>query len=229
MTATPHLVSASVLDNGIVAFGAGLTAQEIADARNLLRLANQVANKSYDKQTQLEGWYKQYANVLSDLGWVSQHFQFDRSSESNRALTLDNVIDGLLDVAVSGVVSQLAAVDIFKSLAKQAIEALPKDQAAYKLFQDNTLTKAGGQVSVTTCAKLDEHTVYMAIAVLDVRSGSAPKDLLIFNWESTSAENYVGSMVLNIATDELGEGRTQIAEKLSGVKLEKLANYLNLI
>ncbi|PVZ09760.1 MULTISPECIES: hypothetical protein [unclassified Pseudomonas] len=223
------LANAAVLDDAIVAFGAGLTAEEVSAARNLYRTATLVANAKFDKDTDPKGWYKQFNTVMVDLGWVAQHYQFDSNRHSAKGLTVDNVIDELLGVALNGIKAQVAAPAVLLDIASAALENLPADAEAYAVFNANSKTSAGGRVSVASFAKLDDHTLYLVMGVMDVRNDSAPKEVLILNWDSTSGETYEGAIALNIGLGELMEGADDIRARLDGVKATKRNAYLDFI
>lgn len=229
MTQDTKLLSASVIGDGIVAFGGDMTAQEIEDTRNLYRVATLVANKMFDKEADSRGWCRQFSKVMGDLGWINQHFQYERSTDQSRSLTVDNVIADLMGTALTGVVTQLGLAQVATELAGKAIKLLPNDQAAYTLFKDNTVTKSGGRVSVSTFAKLDDHTVYMVTGTTELHSQNAPGEALIFNWDSAHYESYEGSMVMNIGVVEAGKNRDAISAKLDGVTQEKLVTYLDML
>lgn len=223
------LANAAVLDDAIVAFGAGLTAEEISAARNLYRTATLVANAKFDKDADPKGWYKQFNTVMVDLGWVAQHYQFDSNRHSDKGLTVDNVIGELLSVALSGIKAQVAAPAVLLDIASKALESLPDDAEAYGVFKSNSKTAGGGRVSVASFAKLDDHSLYLVMGVMDVRSDSAPKEMLILNWNSTSGETYEGAIALNIGLGELMDGADDIRARLDGVKATKRNAYLDFI
>ncbi|UFH49074.1 hypothetical protein [Pseudomonas sp. KNUC1026] len=223
------LANAAVLDDAIVAFGSGLSAEEVSAARNLYRTATLVANAKFDKDADPKGWYKQFNTVMVDLGWVAQHYQFDSNSHSDKGLTVDNVIGELMGVALSGIKAQLAAPAVLLDIASKALESLPEDAEAYAVFKSNSKTSAGGRVSVASFAKLDDNTLYLAMGVMDVRSDSAPKEVLILNWNSSCGETYEGAIALNIGVNELMDGAGDIHARLNGVKATKRNAYLDFI
>ena len=74
----PHRLenaSAGVDAGSLVTFSGGVTEQNQADVKNSCLLA---ANKEYDREKQTEQWYRFYAEVLENVGWVIQEFQFSR-------------------------------------------------------------------------------------------------------------------------------------------------------
>nr|WP_280042942.1 hypothetical protein [Pseudomonas sp. Hg5Tf]MDH2560103.1 hypothetical protein [Pseudomonas sp. Hg5Tf] len=75
MSDTTEILStntAAVLEQSLMAFGAGMSVQSRTDVKNSYQFASLVASKLYDQEGQGEAWFKQFLKVMQDCGWVTR-------------------------------------------------------------------------------------------------------------------------------------------------------------
>src|SRR5688572_15407014 len=66
---------AQVVGSGLFSFAVGVTPEVREAISDSALLAQLVANKRVDFETSPRDWFKQYAEVLTNVGWVLQDMQ----------------------------------------------------------------------------------------------------------------------------------------------------------
>ena len=69
--------SAAINAGGIVAFEAGIGAQDQEDILYSMQLAQRAASAVADRYTAVKDWYRQYVKVLTETGWVLKGFNLN--------------------------------------------------------------------------------------------------------------------------------------------------------
>ena len=68
----------AVVAGSVLAFPNGMSAQSKQDVMNSFLFATLVANKAFSSETQGDQWYDKFNEVLSNVGWLSTHWNYPR-------------------------------------------------------------------------------------------------------------------------------------------------------
>ncbi|NJN74880.1 MAG: hypothetical protein HC799_19910 [Limnothrix sp. RL_2_0] len=80
----------------LVSFVAGVSTEHQNDVLNSTLLAQLAANKKFDREKDTEQWYKFYREVLENVGWVIQEFDFQRYAPSGATFEMNKVVLDIL-------------------------------------------------------------------------------------------------------------------------------------
>ena len=115
----PHRLenaSAGVDAGSLVTFSGGVTEQNQADVKNSCLLA---ANKEYDREKQTEQWYRFYAEVLENVGWVIQEFQFSRITSKKGDFEASAIMFEILRAFCTEDEKVQTAIDVIKEKSRR--------------------------------------------------------------------------------------------------------------
>ena len=91
------------VDNGsLVSFINNVPSQQRVDVLNSSLLAQLAANKKHDPYKDTENWFKFYAKVMKNVGWVIQDFEFTDYKTSEKDFKLSQLTLQILSGLVGG-------------------------------------------------------------------------------------------------------------------------------
>jgi hypothetical protein len=183
INAIPYTPSASLVKGQITAFTSGLTNQEKRDVEYTM-LAAQLNSDMLVKDNQtlpgMKRWFKNYADVLSNLGWILS-FDWEKYSARSSGLSVDKVIFEVL----AAVATENGA-----AIAKAAIEALlklPQDDGLLNLFRNSTMTNSAGKFLLGVCSKdKNNDSIALAFGAFAMDFLTQHSTALWVNWKSSN-------------------------------------------
>ena len=92
----------------LVSFVDKISKQARNDVLNSKLFAQLAADYLYNRKTQSQEWYNKYVEILSQIGWDLQDFQFEQYRTSGATLQISEVAIDIVTAIVSG--KELAAV-----------------------------------------------------------------------------------------------------------------------
>lgn len=94
---TTEAPSAKRVDGALASFVGGLSDEVQTDVINSLLLAQLAANEAYDSKAETPQWYSKFVSVLSNIGWVTDSFKFQKytGSLSQGEMVLQTLTDAL--------------------------------------------------------------------------------------------------------------------------------------
>ena len=94
-------VSESFVNNqSIVSFVAGVSEQNRQDILNSTLLAQLAADKTTENVDDLKAWYKQYTEVLTNIGWVIEQNEFTDFQSGSDEFEMNTAIMGIMGAVV---------------------------------------------------------------------------------------------------------------------------------
>jgi hypothetical protein len=191
----------------LVSFVAGIGDSNKADVLNSVLLAQLAANKKFDRENDTQGWYKFYREVLENVGWVIQGFDFDKVNTAGGDFTVDKVVLEILAAIATG--DELAVVqstiNALKSLSDGDDRLVLYESSSHSAqkgnFQISPVTESGGIVA-------------MRILAFYFSTTQNVDRVLFFTYSSASAELYKSSQTINLNKDVYAQVRNDIIIKL---------------
>ena len=206
--------SASIAENGLIAFVGGMSASNRRDIKNAYLFSSLAATKKYDPYTQNELWFKRFLEVFEICGW----FQIGRSAKRERVtgqgLKMDNLAVKALEVAVGSLAAGGTLGAALPAVATKAVTALAKRDDALTLFKRNTDDKEGNVMNVLACAESPDGEVVMAMSCVQTNATSNSTNVVFIEWDSEEADAFQGSVMLAFTQSLYEQTRSTVETKL---------------
>ncbi|MDU9392569.1 hypothetical protein ACIP1T_25530 [Pseudomonas japonica] len=217
--------SAAVVESSLMAFGAGMSAQNRQDAKNAVLFATLAANRQFDQLIHSEEWFGLFLSVMRTCGWTTVHRTHEKEVASGQSLTVSNVVVEAVKVAASGLIQGNPVGQVFSSLAEQAIQGVSKDDKALTLFKRNLKQRSNVVVGLASCIETAQGEVVMALGAIQRSVRDEDLDVLVFDWHSASTTSYKGSAALSF-NNQLYDGlRAAVEKKLGDKALTQILDY----
>lgn len=216
--------SAVLVEDSLMAFGAGMSLQSRNDVKNSFHFASLVASKLYDQEEQGEAWYNQFLKVMQDCGWVIGRRSYERESASTTTVTV-----GAVALRVLGAAGKIAlggpVGDVLGKLAGAALDRLGVIQEDKQLFVQNKDGKGQGMVGLGACLETADGEVVMVMCCVDATAPASETDLLGIEWTLSATEHYTGTSVLSFNKLIYARVRDHVADKLGERSISNVMEY----
>ena len=206
-TADRNKPSGFVDSGSLVSFVAGVDQQKQADVLNSTLLAQLAANKKYDREKDTVNWYGFYRNVLENVGWVVQEFQFEKYNVSGVSATTDKIIVEVLTAIVTG--NDLAVV----TTTLNAVKGLSNNDNRLVLFDHASHSDSNGNFQISLCSE-SGGVVVMKIGAFYFSTSQNVDRVLWFDFSSSQSTIYKGAQAMNLNDDVYSQVRSTIVTKL---------------
>lgn len=191
----------------LVSFVAGVSGQHQKDVLNSTLLAQLAANKKFDRENDTENWYKFYRNVLENVGWVIQEFNFQKYAASGATFSINKVVLEIL--AAIATQNELAVI----TTTMNALKSLSDKDDRLVLFDSQSYPASSGNFQISAAAE-SGGVVVMKIGAFYFKATKHVTKFLWFNFSSSSSEIYKGAQTINLNEEAYSKVRQQIVDKL---------------
>ena len=201
--------AAYVADGSIMAFTEGVpyhTKQDLLDATLLAQLA---ANKKFDRGTHQMEWYNKYREVLENLGFVVQGFQFSEYRITTQSFTVDEVVLSVLKAIANG---ELQNQVIGKAL--DSMKALSDGDGKMKIFSRGSNSAKVSSFQIFACSVDKDRTVVLPIGVFKLESSSERTNVFWFEYKTSDTKISTGNQAMIFNQKAYEAVRSQITNKL---------------
>jgi hypothetical protein len=203
---------AAVVGSEVVSFAKGVSVDQRNDIINCALLAQLVANKRVSDRSNLIQWYKEYFDVLSNLGWTIENNGFSSYEEKADGLEAHEAILKVAAVVLGAAPTALAVV----TSTIQAMKSMDADNPWITIFdreskQSNT---ARFQVSLATQSGADFGLSLMAFAL---EAQSTLTQVLFFKIRRDKVRLQQCSTQVAINEEVLNSVRNKVKNKLAGM------------
>ncbi len=216
-TADPSKPSGFVDSGSLVSFVAGVGQQNQADVLNSTLLAQLAANKKYDREKDTVNWYAFYRNVIENVGWVVQEFQFEQYNVSGASVTTDKIVAEVLAAIATG--NDLAVI----TSVLNAIKGLSRDDNRLVLFDHASHSSKNGNFQISSCAE-SGGVVVMKIGAFYFSTTQNVDRVLWFDFSSSNSNIYKGAQAMTLNNDVYSQVRSTIVTKLGDNAKNFIAN-----
>ena len=178
-----HKDEADVVGSSVTAFTKNLTGMHKQDVKNATLFSQLAANAKFDRENDVENWYKYYTYVLQNIGFVIQEFSWQRFQSSSKTFKMDRAVLDILKAAMtrSGTVVANAAID--------ALGKLPGDNYSVTLFDNQSSSTNLGNFQIGV-ADLQNNDVIMAFGGFRFKAEKHHTRFLWFSYSSASIYLY---------------------------------------
>jgi hypothetical protein len=203
---------AAVVGSEVVSFAKGVSVERRNDIVNCALLAQLVANKRIADRAKLIEWYKEYFDVLSNLGWTLENNGFSSYEEKADGLEAHEAILKVAAVVLGAAPTALAIV----TSTIQAMKSMDADNPWITIFdreskQSNT---ARFQVSL---AEQSGSAVSLSLMAFALEANSTLTQVLFFKIRRDKVRLQQCSTQVGINEEVLGAVRSKVKNKLAGM------------
>lgn len=206
--------SLAVIDQSLMALGAGMSANARRDAKTTFQFASRVASKAHDRDGEAEAWFNKFLEVMRTCGWVVGKHSYERDYDHTSSLTLGPVVFKVARAAGQALLGG-ALGEAMTKLTEKALGAIGEITEAQDIFKYNLKGKPTAVTGVGTCLETPDGEMVMLVSAFSASPGENDLDTLAFEWKSSSKNRYSASVVLTfnevVYTDEL---RATIEQKM---------------
>lgn len=207
------------VNNGSVqSFVAGMNPTLRQDVLDSTLLAQLAATKQHDRFSDAENWYKKYKEVLENIGWVIQNFDFTKYSSSGGSFTVaSDVIKVLLAICTGDEQALVTA-------AVEAMKKLAEGSEGFVIFEKSSHSSSQGNFQICAAAE-DNKMAVMKIGGFKFDSSDSVTRVLFFGFSSASASFFKGTQNLVLNDGVYSRIRAAVKTKL-GDKAEQYVKEL---
>ncbi|MFJ4432736.1 hypothetical protein ACIPZG_17370 [Pseudomonas sp. NPDC089395] len=212
-TVTENSNSLAIIEQSLMAFGAGMSVQARRDAKQSYRYASLRASKRYNSEGQTEQWFGEFLNAMGTCHWTIGKRDFAREHTSSKTLTIEAVAFKVTKAAAQALIGGPIA-DAVSKLVGDALSGLGNITEAQEIFKRNVKEKPSGTVSLGACIETSTGEVVMMMTAHSAYPSSNDLETLVFSWKSSGDEQYAGSAYLVHDTDMYDTIRDRIKQEL---------------
>ncbi|MFT0520415.1 hypothetical protein [Pseudomonas faucium] len=188
--------SIAVVEQSLLALSAGITAQKRRDAKTTFQYASRAASFKFDRDGQSEAWFNQFVEVMRTCGWVVGKRSYERDYDQSRSLTLGPVAFKVASAAGQALLGGPLGEAITQLIGK-GLEALGGITEAQEIYKQNVKGHPVSTTGLAACIETPEGELFMLVNAFSASPSENDLDTVVFEWKSSSAERYSGSVVLN--------------------------------
>lgn len=216
--------SAVLVEDSLMAFGAGMALQSRTDVKNAFHFASLAAGKLHDPEHDSENWYGLFLKVLQDCGWVTTRRKFEREHSSAISVSVGAVALRVLGAAGTAALG-VAAGEAFGALAKAALEKLGLSPGLKDVFVHKRQGKSRGMVGLGACIESAQGEVVLVMSCIAASAPESENDLLGVEWTLTASDVYTGTAVLSFNKTLYERVRKTVESKLGDRSVSNVLEY----
>lgn len=202
----------------LASFVSNLKGQQKDDVLCSTLLAQLVAFKEYEDSSQLSEWYKLYANVMGNIGWVMQDMVFEEYKSSSTRFKIADVVVEILSELV-GPSEELV------KLVKATIMALKDNEDGLKLFGSKSTQKKKPIFQLLPCT-VDKTNNQVNVAFIGcyVEVSGDAENYFFFDYTEEDIQLWYSRHVFTLNETVYAQVREEVIKKLGNSRLEYIKN-----
>jgi hypothetical protein len=204
---------AAVVGSDVVSFVVGIAPEHRRDIVNAALLAQLVAKKKVQEPATLkevEAWYREYFDVLSNLGFVMQEKGFAEYAETSKDFAAHEAI---LEVAAALLGPSPAAL----ALVKTTLEALKKasgNASWITLFNRESQSAQTARFQFSLVEGHKDEQLLMTLMAFGLEAEAKLTQVLFFRFRANTVKLRHSSGKVTVSTEVLAGVREKVAAKL---------------
>jgi len=202
---------ATVVGSDIVSFVKGVTPERRNDIVRSALLAQLVAKKRIANPNDIYGWYDEYFNVLTNIGWVIQERSFADYNESSSDFTAHEAV---LKVAAALLGPAAPALAVLQATLG-ALKDMSADSPWIRLFSRESQSASSGRFQIMLVEQGDSDQFLVSLLAFGVEATSNLTQVLFFKFRSNEVRLRHNSAKVSIDSEVLESVREAIKNKIS--------------
>ena len=205
-----------VVAGGVVSFTDRLKGQQKQDVLNSTLFCQLAADYKYNRET--EDWYHYYIDVMAQIGYVSESFQFTRFQGSGSSFTMDKVVLDILRAVAEE--NEMAIMDA----TIKAFEALADSDDRIVLFDNRSQKNTNGGYQIYPCTVDSNNDVSLSLGGFFFTSEQHAVKLLFFSYSHNSTYFFTSSQKTILNMDVYDFVRQAIIDELGDRAIHNVLN-----
>ena len=207
-TSTENQESASVNAGSLTSFTGKMTGERKSDVQNSTLLAQLAADKKFDRMKDAMNWYKFYIDVLSNVGWVTSAFAFDKYTSGGTTVKLDEAVIGILSAIATG--DEIAIV----KATMNSLQALGDDTKQMRIWNSNASDGNNGNFQIFPVSQEANGDAVMMMDGMQFVAHESHGRFLWWSWQSNQINIQRAANKFVLDNDVYSQVRQQIIDKL---------------
>ena len=206
-----------VVGGGITAFTENVKGQAKQDILDATLFAQLAADKQYDREKDTQNWYKFYINVLGNIGFAVQGFNFQEYKSKGGSFVMSEVVLQILAAIATGGQSAVIQATLI------ALQGMSNDDRRIQIFSHQSSSYTTGNFQIYPCDQASTGEVSLALGAFSFTSSQSRVDFLFFSYGSSSCHIYQGAQSAVLNSKVYQQVRGTISTKLGNNAVEFVA------
>lgn len=216
--------TAVLVEDSLMAFGAGMLARSRTDVKNAFHFASLVASKRFDAEKEGEAWYDLFLKAMQDCGWVTARRNYTREHASATTVSVGSVAIRIIGAAGNAALGGAFGA-AFGTLAQSALDQLGAIKDLKNAFVRNRKDKGNGMVGLAACLETASGEVVLVMGCVAATAPQADTDVLGIEWMISSSDYYTGTAVLSFNKPVYDKVRGHVEQKLGDRSVSNVLEY----
>jgi hypothetical protein len=201
--------TAESVNTALLSYLGGLTQQTHQWVQDAVLLAQLAANKAADPEKDVEGWYKKYAEVLTNIGWIIGSFNWIKFKADSQNFQMSEAVIGILGAMLT---DGATSVTVLKSTL-EGLKSMSKD-GQIPLFDHKAQSlKAGNfQVGVVSTQN-DDPTI--TVGGFKFTAEQQATNVLFFTYGSSSTDLYSSNQTMTLNKSIYSKVASTVSNKVA--------------
>ncbi|HET8622344.1 MAG TPA: hypothetical protein VFM14_02160 [Gemmatimonadales bacterium] len=202
---------AAVVGSELIAFVKGVTVERREAIVNSGLLAQLVANKKVPDRSKIYDWYKEYFDVLANIGWAIQETSFAEYAESSGDVEAHEAIIKVAAAVLGPAAGALALV----TTTLESLKSMNADSPWITLFRKESQSAKTARFQVTLAQEDEAGPFLVTVMAFGLEAKSKITQVLFFKVRKNEATLKHCSGKVTINTRVLDDVRPELSAKLS--------------
>jgi hypothetical protein len=198
-----------IVDNSLISFVSGLSAENRADILESTLLAQLGAKSKVPDEKDVIGWYNAYIEILSKIGWTIEGGEVQHFSAKANVVELQAVIIDILKAAFGSDLLEIV------TKALDGIKSLADSNGKIEAFEKNTHSETNGSFQIGVATQ-EGNAVCMNLGTFLIASTNRIKHILFIKFTKDETDLQYASGKLTLDQKIYENVRNLVHNKLSG-------------
>lgn len=168
--------AAAINAGSIVAFAAGISAEEQEDILYSMQLAQRAASGVADRYSAVKDWYGEYLRVLAETGWVMGGFSLNAQKVDQSEVEVAKAALEILAAAATGPQSVVLLAAI------KALKGMAKDDGFITLFEHYGAKGLVGNFQISDVQRGTAGELSIVTGAFQIEMAERQEKFLFFTW-----------------------------------------------
>ena len=191
-----------------MSFVAGLSEEDKNDVLYSTQFAQRAASAKENRYQSVRSWYQSYADVLEQLGWVTEQFAFAHYEEDRGEVHMDAAaIKVIASLATAGQLTVLEG-------ALKALKGLSEGSDEITLLEMNSSNEFGGNFQIGAAQQAENGAVSLVVGAFYFKTVNQQKRFLFFRWGKKNINFWTSAQKMTLNSEYFGQIRQAVKDKL---------------
>lgn len=211
---------AQVVGADLFSFAQGVDAEVRSAISDSALLAQLVANKRADIETDLEGWFREYTNVLQNIGWTLQDQGLNDYTASGQAAEVHEKIIEVVKVVLGASAQALAII----TAAVGTLKSMNPDSSWLTIFERVAKKAKMARFQVGLVEAAPDSDVFVSMVSCVISAKDTLTQVLVFKWRAAEARFLARSQKVSINRAAIRDLAGPIRDKVKAYQSSYLSS-----